>query len=265
MENRLNCLFSEFFSIFLTRRFEMYFSTTVSRAFDRSVFPWSKRLARFIPNDFSIRLIFHVNGTSTVYVHIILQSSLSRAYESVHKCDIICLSETYLDSSIDDENFEISGYYLIPSDHPTNKRRGSICIYYKNLLPLKLTGVRPLDECIAFDLIISNKLCSFVALYRSPSQSQDYFATFSDNFEMTLDLVSKKNPFLLVVFGDYSAKLSQWDGKDSSTSEGISVKNITSQFGIYQIINEFTHILKNSSSCIDVIFTSRPVESGTQP
>ena len=77
---------------------------------------------------------------------------------SVHKFGIICLSETYLDSSVDDESLEISGYYLIRSDHPSNKKRGGICIYYKNFLPLKVTGVRLLEEYIAFDLIISNKL-----------------------------------------------------------------------------------------------------------
>ena len=132
---------------------------------------------------------------------------------------------------MDDESLEILGYYLIRSDHSSNKKRGGIFIYYKNFLPLKVTGVRLLEECIAFDLIISNKLCSFVALYRSPSQSQDDFATFSDNFEMTLDyLVSLKNPFLPVVLGDFNTKLSQWHDKDSSTSEGISVESITSQF-----------------------------------
>ena len=85
---------------------------------------------------------------------------------------------------------------------------------------------------------------------------------------MTLDLVSKKNPFLLVVLGDFNAKLSQWHDKDSSIFEGISVESITSQFGLHQIINERTHILENSSSCVDLIFTSQPnlsVESGTQP
>ena len=56
---------------------------------------------------------------------------------------------------------------------------------------------------------------------------QDDFATFYDNFKMTLDLVSKKNPFLLVVFGDFNAKLSQWHDKDTNTSEGISVESIT--------------------------------------
>ena len=94
-------------------------------------------------------------------------------------------------------------------------------------------------------MIISNKPCSFVALYRSPSQSQDDFATFSDNFEMTLDLASKKNLFLLVVLGNFNAKLSPWHDKDSSTSEGTSIENITSQFRLNQIINELTHILEN--------------------
>ena len=135
---------------------------------------------------------------------------------SVHKFGIICLSEKYIDSSIDDESLEISGCYLIRPDHPSNKRRGGICIYYKNFFPLKVTGIRLLEECIAFDLILINKLCSFVALYRSPSQSQDDFATF----EMTFGLVSKKKSFLFVVLGDLNAKLSQWHDKDSSTSEG---------------------------------------------
>ena len=185
---------------------------------------------------------------------------------SIHKCDIICLSETYVDSSIDDESLEISGYYLIRFDHPSNKKRGGICIYYKNFLLLKVTGIRLLEECIAFDLIISKKLRSFVAFCRSPSQSQDDFTTFSDNLEMTLDLVSKENPFLIAVLGDFNAKLSQWHDKGSNTSEEISIENITLQFGLHQIINEATNILENLSSWIDLIFTSRPnlsVESGS--
>ena len=104
------------------------------------------------------RLDCHWNLNST-FEHSFAKLSLlrARAYVSVHKFDITCLSETYLDSSIDDENFEISGYYLIRSDHPSNKKRGGICICYKNFLPLKVTGLRLLEECIAFDLIISKK------------------------------------------------------------------------------------------------------------
>ena len=77
--------------------------------------------------------------------------------------------------------------------HPT-KKCIDICICYRNLVPLNVTGIRLLEECIAFDLIISNKICSFVALYRSPSQSQNNCVTFTDNLEMTLDLVTRGKP-----------------------------------------------------------------------
>ena len=90
---------------------------------------------------------------NSICAHNFTKLSLLRAYVSVHKFDIICLSETYLDSSIDDVSLEISGYYLIRSDHPSNKKRGGICIYYKNFLPLKVSDVRLLEECIDFDLI----------------------------------------------------------------------------------------------------------------
>ena len=72
--------------------------------------------------------ICHWNLNS-ICAHNFAKLSLLRTYVSVHKFDIICLSETYLDSSIDDESSEISGYYLIRSDHPTKKKRCGIWIY----------------------------------------------------------------------------------------------------------------------------------------
>ena len=62
---------------------------------------------------------------NSICAHNFTKLSLLRAYVSVHKFDIICLSETYLDSSIDDEIWEILGYYLIRSDHTSNSKRPS--------------------------------------------------------------------------------------------------------------------------------------------
>ena len=64
--------------------------------------------------------ICHWNLNS-IYAHNFAKLSLSRAYVSIHKFDIICLSKTYLDSSIDNESLKISGYYLIRYDHPSKK------------------------------------------------------------------------------------------------------------------------------------------------
>ena len=66
--------------------------------------------------------------------------SLLQVYNAVHKHDIICLLETYLNSSIpyDDDNLEIPGYNLIRGDHPSEDKRDGVCIYYKNTLHLKV-------------------------------------------------------------------------------------------------------------------------------
>ena len=50
---------------------------------------------------------------------------------AIDKFDVICISETYLDSytSTVDENLEIVGYTLIRADHPSNTKRGGACIY----------------------------------------------------------------------------------------------------------------------------------------
>ena len=45
---------------------------------------------------------------------------------------------------------------FIKGDHPSNYKRGGVCIYYKK--PLKLYNINYLYECICFDVAISNKL-----------------------------------------------------------------------------------------------------------
>ena len=147
---------------------------------------------------------------------------------------------------------------MIRSGHPSNTKRRGVCIYYKRSLLLRVINIGYLHECLSFDLQIGDKICNFVVLYRSPSQSQDDFETFVDNFKMTLELLAQKNPFLLTAIGDFNAKSSNWYIKDKVSFEGNTTENVTSQLGLHQIINEPTHILPNSSSCMNLIFTSQP-------
>ena len=199
-----------------------------------------------------------------------IKLSLLRAYLVFHKFDIICVSETYLNSSTppDDDTLQKSGYNLVRSDHPFNSKRGGVCIYYKNYLPIRIISVNYLSECINFEITIGNKICNIITLYRSPSQNQDDFLAFKGNLGMNLETLAQRNPFLTVVIGDFNAKSKNWCNQDSTNFEGVTIENLTSQFGLSQIINEATHILEASSSCIDLIFTTQPnlvVESGVQP
>ena len=103
------------------------------------------------------------------------------------------MSETYLNSSLasDDDNLEIWGYSLVQSDHPCYNKRGGVCVCYKNFLPLPVLDIQYLHECINFELKIDDKLYNLVALYRTPSQTQDEFEKFSDNFELNLGTLSQ--------------------------------------------------------------------------
>ena len=50
------------------------------------------------------------------------------AYNVAHKYDVICVSESYLDSTVplDDNSLSLNGYNLARADHPDN-----VCMYYK--------------------------------------------------------------------------------------------------------------------------------------
>ena len=186
--------------------------------------------------------------------------SLLKAYLSIHKFDIVSLSEIYLDPSVPlhDVNLEAQGYELVRSDHPSQHKRGGVCIYIRNSLPLKIQNIHYLQGSIRFELQVGAKICKSVSLYWPPSQTSDDFEKFTDNFELTLDTLAEFNSDLIVVLGDFNIKSNNCYINDwyKTTSEGAKIEFLTSQFGLHQIINEPTHVLENSSSCIDLIFTS---------
>ena len=204
---------------------------------------------------------------NSISAHMFTKVSLLSAYISVHKFDIICLSEFYLNSEIpsDDENLEIPGYNLVREDHPSNSKRGGVCVYYKSSLPFRVINLKYLQESTSFELRIGGKCCRFSCPYRSPSQTQDGFETFWKNFELTLDKIHENNPFMTIVLGDFNAKSNNWCKADITSLEGSKVDTIANSYGLNQIIQEPTQILNSSSSCIDLIFTLQPnlvMESG---
>ena len=76
-----------------------------------------------------VNLKWNLNNVATQnYANVYLL----KAYIAVYKFEI-CISETYLDSSIeyDDGNLEILGYILTQTDYASKSKGGGVCIYYK--------------------------------------------------------------------------------------------------------------------------------------
>ena len=177
----------------------------------------SKRCQEFSIRHWNLNSIATVN-TKSVYYY--LQFTMS----------FVCQKHILIKSILpEDRNLEIPGYDLIQVDHPANSKQGSVCIYYRNSLPLKTLDIFYLQERII---------------------------TFTNNLVLILDKIFEPNPFLVIALGDFNTKLSQWYKDDKTTTEGSKIANLTSQYRLKQIRNQPTHILHNSSSCIDLLFTS---------
>ena len=140
---------------------------------------------------------------------------------------------------------------MLRADHPSNNKRGGVCIFYRITLPLRVLNIPYLSECHTFEISIGNKVCRFI--HRSPNQTQDEFQTFKSNLKLNLDALLCGNPFPTVMIGDFYAKSKDWCSIDITSFEGSELDVLTSQFGLSQLIKEPAHILDNSRSCIDLI------------
>ena len=90
-----------------------------------------------------------------------------KAYNSICKYDFICLSQTYLDSSTPDNLIEIEGYKLIRADHSDNIKRGRVCIYYKESLPVRVISTLYFNEALLLEMSYNNKKVMVSVIYRS--------------------------------------------------------------------------------------------------
>ena len=86
--------------------------------------------------------------------------------------------------------------------------------------------------------MISNKLCNFISLYRSPSESSDEFENFVYNLELTLEALTQKIPFLTVIIWDFNAKFNKWCSTDKTSPERAKLDNLTSQYGLTQLLKK---------------------------
>ena len=82
-----------------------------------------------------------------------------------------------------------------------------------------------------------------------------------------MNSINSLTPAVSIITGDFNGKCSKWYSFDISDNIGKEFDTITSTAGYSQIIDEPTHFTSNSSSCIDLIFTSNPsilVDSGIE-
>ena len=158
--------------------------------------------------------------------------------------------------------------YNLRADHPDNVKRGGVCLYFKKTLTLRKIELYHINECLLCEVNIKGQV-GFIVSYRSPSQTSSQFDDFLSNFKKLFDDVQIFQPAFTITLVDFSACSKSWWSGDSPIIEVTRLKSLVCTHGFRQLIFEPTHILWNSLSCIDLIFTDRPclvvVDSGVHP
>ena len=118
------------------------------------------------------------------------------------------------------------------------------------------------------EIQLNRKKYFYAVVYRSPSQDQSEFDNFTMKFELMLSKMHAENPFCIIITGDFNYRSTQWWQNDSENNEGRLFEPITADLGLHQLISEPTHLMGDSKSCIDLIFTDQPnlvVDTGVHP
>ena len=146
--------------------------------------------------------------------------SLLNAYNAALNYDFICLTETYLDSTVDPNNLLINGYNLLRADHPENVKRSGMFLYYRENLTLQLVDIPYIEQCILCEINIQNTAGYVAVIYRSPSQSSNEFEEFLVNFDKLLNQVNMLKSSFTVILGDFNARSRSWWSDDITSYEG---------------------------------------------
>ena len=95
-------------------------------------------------------------------------------------------------------------------------------------------------------------------MYRSPSQSSIELESFLSGFEDMFSSILFSKSLFAVILGDLNARSSNWWLNDITNINGTLIDSLTTTHGFKQLISDATHILTQSTSCIDLIFTDQP-------
>ena len=96
--------------------------------------------------------------------------------------DICLLSETKIDESFPNQQFNISNYKTFRSDR--NKHGEGLLFYINENIPCKLINdeIIPSDiEMIMFEFLVKTRKWLCIGLYKSPSQNENYFLDILSN------------------------------------------------------------------------------------
>src|SRR2546425_5746545 len=135
-------------------------------------------------------------------------------YSETINYDVICITETWLTTSVTDAMLDPKGLYTVyRCDRSDGRIGGGVCVFVKachNAVYVDLQPSYANFECVCFDLFFSCSVIRMFVIYRSPSTNQ-----VTDVSNMT-DLINclvthSVNTSTTCVLGDLNCPNIYWD------------------------------------------------------
>jgi hypothetical protein len=176
------------------------------------------------------------------------KSAVISEFISSNKLDILCLTETWLNTRNSTSSFLSSltppNYLLSHLDRPDSKRGGGVAILYHNSLKSTPFSIPQFSTFECMGTNISTSLSSFklIVIYRSPSSS---IASFFEELESLLEL-HVSSSIDIIITGDFNIHV------DSSDYFSNRFADILHTFNLKQLISFPTH---SSGHTLDLLIT----------
>ena len=188
------------------------------------------------------------------------------AYNTIYHYDILALSETMLNDSVESDNITIEGF----SKNIFRNDQYILMLFASIIVKGYQTSVRrTLNACKKWLLlIVARKLIIFTTMYRSPTQTIEQFDGFTNGLETFVSRIQAERHYMMMLTGDFNCRSSQWWPQDVEHHEGSVLDELIGTNNLYQLVNEPTNIRNEGMPCIDLIITDQPnmfIESGVHP
>ena len=137
----------------------------------------------------------------------------------------------------DDNRITIDGHNLIRPDHPSDLKKGGVCIYHKEEAPLILRDdIKFLDNCPVTEIRSQNEKCCLTCIYHSLSQNRGEFKNLCTNLDILLNNISDKLPLCSMVTCDFNACCPRWWKNDITNLQYQKLGSFTLSAGYNQFI-----------------------------
>ena len=168
---------------------------------------------------------------------------------------LILFTETWLNSSVLDEEVSIPGYTIFRKDR--GSKGGGVIVYVRdNLSVIRRSDLeRPDVEGLWLEITLpKSRSFLFGTFYRPPSSSKHTNPNLMNFFSDTIESLSVENKEVLVL-GDFNCDFS---AKKTTQPECRQMKCLFKSLSFSQLINSPTRITSESSTLIDLIATNNP-------